>query len=201
MEAAYSAKLFYILAQGNGAGVIWECSALVRRRVLIRNRLVKAVYVTVYPLQLATREAGPLVRTGSESGSRLNHEQSFRPAFAEMALYTAVMVILFFAAFFVFGLRMPQGASTGTTAIYAVVLFGIGLGALTAIQRVAITRLSGGTKPRLKWSAGHPPVFAPWHVPGAVLSKRGFALVCALPALCVVVALLPVCTLAFRAGV
>jgi hypothetical protein len=44
MEAAYSAKLFYILAQGNGAGAIWECSALVKREVLIRNKLAAIVF-------------------------------------------------------------------------------------------------------------------------------------------------------------
>lgn len=141
------------------------------------------------------------MRTGSESDSRLDHEQSFRPAFAEIFLYMLVTVILFFAAFFVFGLRMPQGASTDITAIYTAVIFGIWLVALTAVEYVAITRLSGGTKPRLRWSAGYPPVFAPWHAPGAVFAKRGFALVCALPALCAVGALLPVATLAFRAGV
>lgn len=127
--------------------------------------------------------------------------QTFRPALAEMFLYMAVMLILSFAALLVFGLSPPKGASTGTAAIYMVVLFGIWLVALPAVQYVAITRFSGGTKPHLRWSTGYPVVFGPWHAPGAVLAKKRFAMVCALPALCVVAVLLPVGALAFRAGV
>lgn len=124
----------------------------------------------------------------------------FRPRWAEMFLYMGVMFVLLFATVLLFGVPRPEEAPVRATAAYVGVLFGVWLVALPAVQYVLIKRLSG-TRPRLRWGAFYPYVFGPWHAPGAKFGRMAFALVCALPALCVVTVLAPVGTIAWRQGV
>lgn len=115
-------------------------------------------------------------------------------------MYMGAFFALYIAAGLIFGLRPPEVAPASVSAAYGGVLFSAWLLVMPALQYVLIRRFSGLT-PRLSWAALYPHVFGPWYAPGARLYNRPFALLCAIPALCVALVLLPVGVVAYRAGV
>lgn len=137
----------------------------------------------------------------NSSPQQHSEERTFRPKWVEQFLYSAAILVIFIAVDQLSGLNRPEGTSSGAGVVYVVALFGIWLVALPALQ-YALIRWHTGARPRLGWSSSrNPNVFGLLNAPGARFGRNAFALVCALPVLCVALMLLPLASLAWIQGV